>query len=150
MPRYDFVHHCRLEESTPVTPHQLIIFEGIMIFFDRRIRELIDLKIFIDTPDDIRFIRRLQRDILERGRTVDSVIQQYLGKVRPGHLSFIEPTKRLPTSLSLREASTRWPSRCWSPFSDPKPIHGISRIGALHDFIVRGYHPRQEAPPAVL
>ena len=94
MPRYDFVHHRRLNETTPVVPHQLIIFEGIMIFFDERIRQLIDLKIFIDTPDDIRFIRRLQRDIQERGRTVDSVIQQYLEKVRPGHSGFIEPTKR--------------------------------------------------------
>jgi uridine kinase len=94
MPRYDFVHHCRLEETTRVEPHRLVIFEGIMIFFDKRIRDLIDLKIFIDTPDDIRFIRRLQRDIRERGRTVDSVIQQYLEKVRPGHSGFIEPTKR--------------------------------------------------------
>ena len=94
MPRYDFVHHCRLETTTRVEPHKLVIFEGIMIFFDKRIRDLIDLKIFIDTPDDIRFIRRLQRDIRERGRTVDSVIQQYLEKVRPGHSGFIEPTKR--------------------------------------------------------
>jgi uridine kinase len=72
----------------------LIIFEGILIFFDKRIRDLIDLKVFIDTPDDIRFIRRLQRDIHERGRTMDLVIKQYLEKVRQGHSGFVEPTKR--------------------------------------------------------
>lgn len=94
MPQYDFVHHRRMEERTHVEPQRLVIFEGIMIFFDKHVRDLIDLKIFIDTPDDIRFIRRLQRDIRERGRTVDSVIQQYLEKVRPGHSGFIEPTKR--------------------------------------------------------
>jgi uridine kinase len=64
-----------------------------MIFFDRRIRDLIDLKLYVDTPDDIRFIRRLRRDISERGRTVDSVIEQYMEKVRPGHYEFVEPTK---------------------------------------------------------
>jgi uridine kinase len=64
-----------------------------MIFFDRRIRELIDLKLYVDTPDDIRFIRRLKRDIEERGRTVDSVITQYQEVVRPGHYQFVEPTK---------------------------------------------------------
>ncbi len=94
MPQYDFVHHKRMHERTRVEPKRLVIFEGIMIFNEKQVRDLIDLKIFIDTPDDIRFIRRLQRDIRERGRTVDSVIQQYLEKVRPGHSGFIEPTKR--------------------------------------------------------
>ena len=93
MPQYDFVHHCRREETIRVSPKPIIFFEGIMIFFDRRIRELIDLKLFVDTPDDIRFIRRLKRDIEERGRTVESVITQYLEVVRPGHQEFIEPTK---------------------------------------------------------
>lgn len=64
-----------------------------MIYTDKRVRDLIDLKIYVDTPDDIRFIRRLSRDIKERGRTVDSVIEQYLNVVRPGHFEFIEPTK---------------------------------------------------------
>ena len=95
MPQYDFVHHKRLDTTVQVEPHTLIIFEGnSLIFFDERIRDLIDLKVFIDTPDDIRFIRRLKRDIHERGRTMDSVIQQYLEKVRPGHSNFVEPTKR--------------------------------------------------------
>jgi len=94
MPTYDFVHHRRAEEVIKVFPRRLVIFEGIMIFTDKRIRDLIDLKIFVDTPDDIRFIRRLTRDINERGRTVDSVIEQYMNVVRPGHFEFIEPTKR--------------------------------------------------------
>jgi uridine kinase len=93
MPQYDFVHHRRRNDTVLVEPRGLVILEGIMIFFDRRIRDLIDLKLYVDTPDDIRFIRRLRRDITERGRTVDSVIQQYTEKVRPGHYEFVEPTK---------------------------------------------------------
>ncbi|HOX32969.1 MAG TPA: uridine kinase [Spirochaetales bacterium] len=94
MPTYDFVHHRRTAETVRVEPRKLVIFEGIMVFANREVRELLDLKIFVDTPDDIRFIRRLGRDIKERGRTVDSVIEQYLTVVRPGHYEFIEPTKR--------------------------------------------------------
>lgn len=93
MPQYDFVHHRRTDTTVRVTPKKLVIFEGIMIFFDKKIRDLIDLKLFVDTPDDIRFIRRLSRDIHERGRTVGSVIEQYMAFVRPGHFDFIEPTK---------------------------------------------------------
>ena len=93
MPQYDFVHHSRYPTTVRIEPRKLIIFEGIMIYCDPRIRSLIDLKLFVDTPDDIRFIRRLGRDINERGRTVDSVIRQYLEVVRPGHYEFIEPTK---------------------------------------------------------
>lgn len=94
MPQYDFVHHRRKDEFTIVKPRKLVIFEGILIFFEKSIRDIIDLKLFIDTPDDIRFIRRLKRDIEERGRTLDSVITQYLKVVRPGHYDFIEPTKQ--------------------------------------------------------
>jgi uridine kinase len=93
MPQYDFVHHRRSEKTILVQPRNLVIFEGIMIYCDPRIRDIIDLKLYVDTPDDIRFIRRLKRDIEERGRTVDSVIKQYLEVVRPGHYDFIEPTK---------------------------------------------------------
>lgn len=93
MPQYDFVNHRRLRKSVLVEARKVIIFEGIMIYSDPRIRDLIDLKLFVDTPDDIRFIRRLKRDIEERARTVDSVIAQYLAVVRPGHYEFIEPTK---------------------------------------------------------
>lgn len=94
MPQYDFVHHKRLETTISVKPTKLIIFEGILVLSNKAVRNLIDLKIFVDTPDDIRFIRRLRRDIEERGRTVESVIQQYLSTVRPGYYEFIEPTKR--------------------------------------------------------
>ena len=93
MPLYDFVHHCRRPETVHLDPAPLIIVEGLMVLHDPEIRKLLDLKIYVDTPDDIRFIRRLQRDINERGRTVESVIKQYLEVVRPGHSSFIEPTK---------------------------------------------------------
>jgi uridine kinase len=93
MPQYDFVHHRRLDDTVTVKPKKLIILEGIMIYFEKRIRDLIDLKLYVETPDDIRFIRRLRRDINERGRTVESVITQYLEMVRPGHYQFIEPTK---------------------------------------------------------
>lgn len=93
MPQYDFVHHTRLEKTVRVEPKHLVILEGLMILYDARIRNLLDLKIYVDTPDDIRFIRRLQRDISERGRTTESVVKQYLDVVRPGHFSFIEPTK---------------------------------------------------------
>lgn len=93
MPRYDFVHHRRMDETVRVEPKKLVVFEGIMVFFDKRVRDLLDLKLFVDTPDDIRFIRRLERDIKERGRTLESVVTQYLEVVRPGHFEFIEPTK---------------------------------------------------------
>ena len=93
IPQYDFVHHCRKSETLHLEPAPLIIVEGLMVLHDPEIRKLLDLKIYVDTPDDIRFIRRLQRDIDERGRTVESVIKQYLEVVRPGHMSFIEPTK---------------------------------------------------------
>ncbi len=93
MPQYDFVHHKRREERVTLKAKPLVIIEGLMVLYDESIRNLLDLKLFVDTPDDIRFIRRLHRDMSERGRTVDSVIKQYLEVVRPGHFSFIEPTK---------------------------------------------------------
>jgi uridine kinase len=93
MPQYDFVHHRRRDDTVVVEPRRLVILEGIMILVDRRVRDLVDLKLYVDTPDDIRFIRRLRRDITERGRTVDSVIEQWIEKVRPGHYEFVEPTK---------------------------------------------------------
>ncbi len=93
MPEYDFVKHSRKDKRVTINSHNVVIVEGIMLFWDKRIRDLFDLKIFVDTPDDIRFIRRLSRDVQERGRTIDSVITQYLEVVRPGYYEFIEPTK---------------------------------------------------------
>jgi uridine kinase len=94
MPQYDFVHSVRLPQTVHIEPKPLVIIEGLMVLYDKRIRDLLDLKLYVDTPSDIRFIRRLKRDINERGRTVDSVITQYLEVVRPGHMNFIEPTKK--------------------------------------------------------
>ena len=93
MPIYDFKTHTRLPQTIHVEPGEVIILEGILVLYDQRVRELLDIKIYVDTPDDIRFIRRLVRDVKERGRTVESVINQYLGTVRPMHLEFVEPTK---------------------------------------------------------
>jgi uridine kinase len=94
LPIYDFKTHTRLNETRPVAPKPIVIVEGILIFAEPRLLELMDIKVFVDTPDDIRFIRRLRRDIAERGRTVDSVIEQYTGTVRPMHMQFVEPSKR--------------------------------------------------------
>ncbi len=93
MPQYDFVRHVRKQETVHVEPAPLIILDGLMVLYSPEIRKLLDLKIFVDTPADIRFIRRLERDIKERGRTMESVIKQYIEVVRPGHMEFIEPTK---------------------------------------------------------
>ena len=94
LPIYDFKTHTRLNETRAVAPKPIVIVEGILIFAEPRLLELMDIKVFVDTPDDIRFIRRLQRDLAERGRTVDSVIEQYVATVRPMHMQFVEPSKR--------------------------------------------------------
>ncbi len=94
VPIYDFTTHTRRPETRRVTPEPVILVEGILIFAEPSLRELMDIKIFVDTDPDLRFIRRLQRDIRERGRTVESVIEQYLSTVRPMHLEFVEPSKR--------------------------------------------------------
>jgi len=94
LPVYDFTLHARTRQTVRVEPQPIILVEGILIFADARLRELFDVKIFVDTDADIRFIRRLQRDIAERGRTAESVVKQYLETVRPMHLEFVEPSKR--------------------------------------------------------
>jgi uridine kinase len=94
VPVYDFAAHVRTAETEQVVPHRVILLEGILIFADETLRELMDVKIYVDTDADIRFIRRLQRDLSERGRTMESVIHQYLATVRPMHEEFVEPSKR--------------------------------------------------------
>jgi uridine kinase len=94
LPVYDFTKHVRTTKTIPIEPKPIILVEGILIFVDAKMRELFDVKLFVDTDSDIRFIRRLQRDITERGRTTDSVIRQYQATVRPMHLEFVEPSKR--------------------------------------------------------
>ncbi len=94
IPIYDFTTHSRTEETTHIDPQAVILVEGILIFAESKLRDLFNVKIFVDTPPDIRFIRRLKRDIEERGRSVESVILQYQTTVRPMHLEFVEPSKR--------------------------------------------------------
>jgi len=94
IPVYDFTTHTRTAETVRVKPHRVILVEGILLFADEALRQLMDVKIYVDTDSDIRFIRRLQRDIAERGRTMESVIRQYLATVRPMHQEFVEPSKR--------------------------------------------------------
>jgi uridine kinase len=94
VPIYDFTTHTRTAQTRRVEPQAVILLEGILIFAMRDLRALMDVKIYVDTAADLRFLRRLQRDIAERGRTMDSVIEQYLSTVRPMHLEFAEPSKR--------------------------------------------------------
>jgi uridine kinase len=94
IPIYDFTKHTRTSETKLIEPQPVILVDGILIFAETELLKMFDVKIFVDTPPDIRFIRRLQRDILERGRSVESVIHQYQTTVRPMHLEFVEPSKR--------------------------------------------------------
>ena len=94
VPVYDFAHHTRSAKTLRVASQPIILLEGILLFTNPTLREMMDVRIFVDTDADIRFIRRLRRDLTERGRTVGSVIEQYLGTVRPMHLEFVEPSKR--------------------------------------------------------
>jgi uridine kinase len=94
LPIYDFKSHVRTSEHRTISPRGVILVEGILIFGEKSLRDLFDVKIFVDTDNDLRFIRRLKRDIEERGRSTESVINQYLNTVRPMHLEFVEPSKR--------------------------------------------------------
>jgi uridine kinase len=94
LPVYDFTTHSRTVRTIHIEPKRVILIEGILIFAEPELRKLFDVKIFVDTDADLRFIRRLQRDITERGRTAESVIRQYLSTVRPMHMEFVEPSKR--------------------------------------------------------
>jgi uridine kinase len=93
-PVYDFSKHLRCEKTKRINPQSIVILEGILIFYYPELREMMDIKIFVDTDPDIRFIRRLGRDLESRGRTMQSVIDQYISTVRPMHLEFVEPSKR--------------------------------------------------------
>ena len=94
VPIYDYALHNRSGQTREVHPNRIVVVDGILVLYDRALRERFDLKIFVDTAADIRLIRRLQRDVAERGRTTDSVIEQYLTTVKPAHERFIEPSKR--------------------------------------------------------
>ena len=94
IPIYDFTTHSRKAETQRVESRKVIIVEGILVMYEPELRKRIDIKLFVDTPADIRFVRRLMRDITTRGRTVESVIEQYVTTVRPMHEEFVEPSKR--------------------------------------------------------
>ncbi|NBL10354.1 uridine kinase, partial [Escherichia coli] len=93
-PVYSFVEHTRLNETVEVKPAKVVIVEGILIFENEELCDLMDIKVFVDTAGDVRIIRRLLRDVKERGRDLDSVINQYLGTVKPMHEEFVDPSKR--------------------------------------------------------
>lgn len=93
-PIYDFENHNRKKETVLVEPRDIIVLEGILILYDEDLRNLMDIKLFVDTDADVRVIRRILRDIKDRGRTLDSVVKQYMTTVRPAHMQFVEPTKR--------------------------------------------------------
>jgi len=93
-PIYDYTRHARLKETKTIGDHAVIVLEGILIFTDEELRDLMDIKLFIDADPDVRFIRRLRRDLVERGRSVDSIIRQYEESVRPMHMQFVDPSKR--------------------------------------------------------
>jgi uridine kinase len=107
MPIYDFTTHTRTNRTDHVDPQPIVLVEGILIFAEPKLREVLDVKIFVDTDPDIRFIRRLKRDVAERGRTVESVIEQYQRTVRPMHLEFVEPSKRY-ADVIIPEGGYNW------------------------------------------
>ena len=125
---YDFATHSRAEATKTVSPSRIILVEGILIYSHDKLRDMLDIKIFVDTDSDVRFIRRLKRDIAERGREVQSVINQYLDTVRPMHNQFVEPSKRyadiiiIPTglnSVALEMVIARLQQMCKEAMSDP-------------------------------
>jgi uridine kinase len=94
IPEYDFTTHTRTQRTRRVEPAPVVLVEGILVFVERELRQLFDVKLYVDTDADVRFIRRLRRDIEKRGRSVESVCEQYLSTVRPMHMEFVEPSKR--------------------------------------------------------
>ena len=106
-PTYDFTTHSRCSETETVYPHPVVIVEGILVLGEPELRERMDIKIFVDAPADIRLIRRIQRDLHERGRDIETIIQQYQRTVRPMHLEFVEPSKRVADVIIPRGGHNR-------------------------------------------
>ena len=94
IPIYDYNTHTRIDKTRTIGKHYIIVLEGILALFDEKIRNMMDIKLYVDTPDDIRIIRRIKRDINKRGRTFESVVEQYYNTVRPMHQQFVEPSKK--------------------------------------------------------
>jgi uridine kinase len=127
-PLYNFTTHRRLPDARRVEPKEIIIIDGILLFVDKRLRELMDIRIFVDTDADERLIRRIRRDILERGRSVESVMQQYMQTVKPMHLEFVEPSKH------------------WADIIVPR---GAENIVAIDMIVARIHLLLQQTPRAV-
>jgi uridine kinase len=106
-PVYSYTTYRRSAEEKIVEPKRVIIVEGILIFFESELRDIIDVKVFVDTDDDERVLRRIRRDVLERGRTIESVMEQYIATVKPMHLEFVEPTKRWADVIIPRGGENR-------------------------------------------
>jgi len=100
VPLYDFATHCRTAETIILKPHRVVILDGILIFCEEKIRNLLDIKIFLDIPEEVRFQRRLKRDVEERGRTKEGVIAQFISQVKPMHDLFVEPSKKYADYLA--------------------------------------------------
>ncbi len=139
VPIYDFSTHSRTDRTFKVQPRSVILVEGILIFAEVELREFFDVKIFVDTDSDLRFIRRLQRDILERGRTTESVIKQYLSTVRPMHLDFVEPSKRY-ADVIIPEGGFNTAALDMVVARIESMLHGISLGFLLHYSIERNLH----------
>ena len=107
IPVYDFVAHTRTKKTFPAAPKSIILIDGILIFIEPKLRDLMDIKLFVDTDDDVRLLRRLRRDILERGRDFNGVLNQYENFVRPMHLEFVEPSKRYADIIIPRGGENR-------------------------------------------
>lgn len=107
VPVYDFANHVRTDRCQPVPPRPVVILDGILILWDRRLRDLMDVKLFVDADADVRLGRRLQRDMEERGRSPESVLTQYMTTVRPMHLEFVEPSKRYADVIIPRGGHNR-------------------------------------------
>ena len=93
-PRYDFSTHTRLATSTPISPHEIVLVEGILLYAVPALRDIFDLRLFVDTPDDLRLLRRIKRDLMDRGRALDDIEDQYLTTVRPMHERHVAPTRQ--------------------------------------------------------
>ncbi len=106
-PQYDFVNHARRAETVGIPPADVIVIDGILLFSDPRVRELCDVKVFVDADADVRLIRRIQRDMAKRGRPLNEILDQYLATVQPMHLEFVEPTKRYADVIVPRGGNNR-------------------------------------------
>ena len=131
-PVYDFTVHNRSEDTLLIAPTSVIILEGILIFADSKLRDLMDVKIFVDTDADVRILRRVVRDVKKRGRTLESVVQQYLTTVKPMHEQFVEPSKRcadiiVPEGRRIAGLHKQWLCFTWPKYT-PKAHLGLAEM----------------------